>query len=116
MTSDADHDIRDMENSIANELNAMQERAVTLIKPLIPADAEDRVRSTVRQFNAIVRDHIRAETLFKLSDDSSKNTVGVEVVDGFPAGVVELINKYDDGQLWWLIMLQPRLGAVVEGL
>lgn len=94
----------------------VQERAVALIKPLIPADAEDRVVRTVRQFNATIREHIRSETGLRLSDEKAKSAVGIDVVDGFPVGVAGLIDRYRDLMLWRLIMLQPKLGGVVEGL
>jgi hypothetical protein len=94
----------------------LQNRAISTIRPLIPADAEDRVARTVRQFNAIIREHIRTETGLRLSDEAAKSGVGVHVVDGFPAGVAGIIDKHRDILLWRLITLQPKLGGVIEGL
>ena len=45
-----------------------QERAISLIKPLIPGDAQERVARTVKQWNASIRELIRSETALKLSD------------------------------------------------
>ena len=94
----------------------LQSRAIATIQPLIPADAEDRVLRAVRQFNMEIRGHIRSETGLRLSDDKAKNAVSIEVVEGFAVGVAELIDRHQDALLWRLIMLQPKLGGVVEGL
>jgi hypothetical protein len=103
-------------SDLLDEDGALQNRAIATIRPLIPADAEDRVARTVRQFNAIIREHIRSETGLKLSDDNAKSAVGVHVIDGFPVVVARLIDRFPDLLLWRLIMLQPKLGGVVEGL
>lgn len=105
-----------MNNSSEADVKAMQNRAIKLIKPLIPSDAQERVTRTVRQFNAVIREHIRTETGLRLSDEKGRGSVPVEVVDGFPIGVADLIDRHQDLLLWRLIMLQPTLGAVVKGL
>jgi len=94
----------------------LQEQAIEVIKPLIPPDAEDRVTRSYRQWNQIVRDHIRNETELKLADGDGRNAVSVKVVDGFPVGLAHLIGRYSDPVLWRLIVGQPKLGGVVEGL
>lgn len=103
-------------NGASSDIEALQQRAIATIRPLIPADAEERVAATVRQFNSLLREHIRSETGLRLSDEKSRSAVGVEVVDGFPDSVSRLIDRYGDALLWHLIMLQPKLGGVVEGL
>jgi predicted Zn-dependent protease with MMP-like domain len=97
-------------------MDALQEKAIKVIKPLIPPDAEDRVARTVKQLNATVRDHIRAETGLRLSDNQTRSAIPVKVTEGFPAKLAGLIGHYDDPVLWRLIAAQPRLGGVVEGL
>src|SRR6266567_1732517 len=97
-------------------MDALQEKAILVIKPLIPPDAEDRVLRTVRQLNAPVRDHIRAETGLRLSDSQARSSIPVKVTEGFPSKLAGLIGKYDDPDLWRLIAGQPRLGGIVEGL
>jgi hypothetical protein len=100
-----------------HESKATQLRAIALIEPLIPPDAEERVRATVKRFNSIVRGHIRTETGLRLSDDEEKGAaVPVVVAAGLSAGVAGLIDSYRDPTLWRLIMAQPKLGGVVEGL
>lgn len=97
-------------------MDALQEKAILVIKPLIPPDAEDRVFRTVRQLNKPIRDHIRAETGLRLSDDQARSSIPVKVTEGFPTGLAGLIGKYDDPVLWRLIAAQPRLGGIIEGL
>jgi hypothetical protein len=97
-------------------MDARQQRAVRVIKPLIPPDAEDRVSRTVRHFNKPIRDHIRAETGLRLTDSQARSSIPIKVTEGFPAKLAELIDKYDDPVLWRLIAAQPRLGGIVAGL
>lgn len=97
-------------------MDALQQKAISVVKPLIPPDAEDRVRRTVKQLNGTIREHIRAETGLRLSDSQARSSIPVKVTEGFPAKLAGLIGKYDDPVLWRLIAAQPRLGGIVEGL
>jgi hypothetical protein len=97
-------------------MDALQQKAISVIKPLIPPDAEDRVRRTVKQFNGTIREHVRTETGLRLSDSQARSSIPVKVTEGFPAKLAGLIGKYDDPVLWRLIAAQPRLGGIVEGL
>jgi hypothetical protein len=96
--------------------DAMQKRAIAVIQPLIPSDAEDRVMRAVRQYDRIVRERIREETRLSLGSDADKGSIPVRVVNGFPASVAGLVDKFHDAMLWRLITLQPKIGGVVEGL
>jgi len=97
-------------------MDDLQQRAIRLIEPLIPPDARDRVERTIKQFNHVVREHIRTETGLRLADAQGTGTISIRVVPGFPAKVAELINLHQDRVLWHLIIGQPKLGGVVEGL
>ena len=59
------------------EKSHFQQRAEQIIKPLIPADAEERVTRSVKQWNQIIREHIRTETGLKLSDGDSRYSIPV---------------------------------------
>jgi hypothetical protein len=96
--------------------NFLQDPATEIIKPLIPPDAEERVNRSFKQWNQIVRDHIRTETGLKLSDGDSRNAIPVRVADGFPVELAQLIDQYRDPVMWRLIIGQPKLGALIEGL
>jgi len=100
----------------ANNGEALQQRAIALIKPLIPPDAEERVFRAYKQFNPGVRKHIRAETGFGLSDEEGRGSVPVKIVDGFPVGIAQLIDRHQDRILWRLILALPKLGGIVDGL
>src|SRR5205809_606040 len=95
-----------------SDRTSVQQRAVSLIRPLIPLDAEKAVNATVKEYNQLVRGHIREETGL----GSLRASVPIHIVDGFPDSVTNLINRHEDLVLWRLIMLQPKLGGVVEGL
>ena len=97
-------------------MDALQEKAIKVIKPLIPPDAEDRVSRTVKQLNAAIRDHIRSETGLKLTDAQNRSAIQVKVTEGFPSELAGLIGRYDDPVLWRLIAAQPKLGGIIDGL
>jgi len=94
----------------------LQERAIQVIKPLIPADAEERVGRSFKQWNQVIREHIRNETGLKLAEGDSRYAIPVKVVEGFPLKLAKLIGGRDDPILWRLIVGQPKLGGIVEGL
>lgn len=96
--------------------NALQNRAAEVIKPLVPPDAEERVNRSFKQWNQIVRDHIRTEPGLKLSDGDSRFAIPVRVVRGFPMTLARLIDQYRDPVMWRLIVGQPKLGGLVRGL
>ena len=96
--------------------NFLQDPATEIIKPLVPPDAEERVNRSFKQWNQIVRDHIRTETGLKLSDGDTRNAIPVRVVDGFPVELSQLIDQYRDPVMWRLIIGQPKLGGLIEGL
>lgn len=96
--------------------NALQNRATEIIKPLVPPDAEERVNRSFKQWNQIVRDHIRTETGLKLSDGDSRFAIPVRVVRGFPVTLAQLIDQYRDPVMWRLIIGQPKLGGLIQGL
>lgn len=102
--------------TLFGDLDALQSRAIATIKPLIPADAKERVERAYKQFNAGVREHIRAETGLRLSDENARGAVAVRIVEGFPSEVAQLIDRHQDQTLWRLIVAQPKLGGVLEGL
>lgn len=87
--------------------NALQNRATEIIKPLVPPDAEERVNRSFKQWNQIVRDHIRTETGLKLSDGDSRYAIPVRVVKGFPVTLAQLIDQYRDPVMWRLIIGHP---------
>jgi hypothetical protein len=101
---------------LLDEDEALQSRAIGTIRPLIPPDAKERVERAVKQFNVIVREHVRSETGLRLSDEKAKGAVSVRVVEGFPTEIARLIDRHQDQTLWRLIIAQPKLGGVVEGL
>ena len=98
------------------EDNGLQNRATEIIRPLVPLDAEDRVSRSVKRWNQIVRDHIRTETGLKLSDGDSRFAIPVRVARGFPTRLAELIGQYHDPVMWRLIIGQPKLGGLIQGL
>src|SRR5262249_48106611 len=75
---------------------ALQNQAEKIIRPLIPSDAEQRVSRAWKQWNQIIRDHIRSETGLKLSEGDTRYSIPVQVVDGLPLTLAKLIEKCHD--------------------
>jgi hypothetical protein len=96
--------------------NALQNRATEIIQPLVPPDAEERVNRSYKRWNQIIQDHIRTETGLKLSDGDSRFAIPVRVVRGFPVTLARLIDQYRDPVMWCLIIGQPKLGGLIQGL
>ena len=89
--------------------------ASQIVKPLIPPDAQERIERVVRQANQPLRDHIRAETGLKLSDGSERLSIPVRVREGFTGPFGDIIIRYPDPLLWWLICGLRQLGGIVQG-
>ncbi len=94
----------------------LQQRAISIIRALIPPEAKERVERTCKQFNDQIRQQIRAETGLRLTDLGGSTSVPVRIVEGFSPAVAKVIDQHDDLMLWRLVTLQPRLNGVVEGL
>jgi len=103
-------------NPFPDNAEALQQRAIALIKPLIPPDAEERVHRAYKEFRQIVRSHIRSETRLTLADEESRDNVPVRIVDGFPTRIAQLIDNNPDHRLWRLILALPKLGGIIDGL
>ena len=87
-----------------------------MIEPLLPPGAEDRVTRAVKNANQQVRNLVRDETGLRLNDGDGRSAVPVKVVEGFPVPLAELIDRNPDPVTWRVILAQPKLEAVIDGL
>ena len=95
-----------------------QSRAIATIRPLLPPDAEERVKRIVKHANPVVREQIRSETGLRMVDPDGAARTGapVSVVDGFSPAFAGLVAENSDPVLWALVAGQSRLGKLVDGL
>jgi hypothetical protein len=95
-----------------------QSRAIATIRPLLPPDAEERVKRLVKHANPVVREQIRSETGLRMVDPDGAARAGapVSVVDGFSPAFAGLVAENPDPVLWALVSGQSRLGRLVDGL
>ena len=95
-----------------------QSCAITTIRPLLPPDAEERVKRLVKHANPVVREQIRSETGLRMVDPDGTARAGapVSVVDGFSPAFAGLVAENPDPVLWALVSGQSRLGRLVDGL
>jgi hypothetical protein len=89
--------------------------ASQIVKPLIPPDARERIERAVKQANASLREQIRVETGLRLSDGTERFAIPFRVCEGFTGSFGDIIMRYPDPQLWWLICGLRQLGGIVEG-
>lgn len=89
--------------------------ASQIVKPLIPKDAFERIKRAVKEANASLREQIRTETGLRLSDGSERFNIPVRVCEGFTGPFGDIIMRYPDPQLWWLICGLRQIGGIVEG-
>ena len=99
-------------DGVAHDANSP---ASQIVKPLIPKDAFERIERAVKQANASLREQIRSETGLRLSDGSERFNIPVRVCEGFTGPFGDIIMRYPDPQLWWLICGLRQLGGLVEG-
>jgi hypothetical protein len=91
-------------------------QAAEVIRPLVPIDVRERVERAVSRWNSPLRDQIRATTALRLSTAERQQSIPIQVSDGFPATLAELIIEHDDPAIWILLAGLPKLGGAVEGL
>lgn len=99
-------------NGVTHDANS---QASHIVKPLIPPDAQERIERAVKQANASLREQIRVETGLRLSDGAERFAIPVRVCEGFTGPFGDIIMRYPDPQLWWLICGLRQLGGIVEG-
>ena len=99
-------------DGVAHDANSP---ASQIVKPLIPKDASERIERAVKQANASLREQIRTETGLRLSDGAERLAISVRVCEGFTGPFGDIIMRYPDPQLWWLICGLRQIGGIVEG-
>lgn len=104
-----------MSLSDGQQSDMFQARAISVIEPLVPADAEERVKNTLRQLNNVVRECIRAEMGLKLADNLVRASIPIRVVEGFPDVFPRLISWYNNPAIWILLAAQTKLGRGIDG-
>jgi hypothetical protein len=97
-------------------LDQLQQQAMGVIRPLVPADASVRVSRAVKQWNLMIREHIRNETGLRLAAGEGRSAIPVRVTDGFPERMASLINHYPDPLFWRLVLGLPALQGMTRGL
>jgi predicted Zn-dependent protease with MMP-like domain len=97
--------------------NAYQQDADHIISPILSEDGQQQVDAAVKQYNAVIREHLRSETGLRLATEHDRRSVPVEVSDGYPIALARLIvQNADDIILWILLQLQHDLHGAKNGL
>ena len=87
------------------------------LKPVLASGARSEVMETVKRWNVGLRDAVRATTALKLSGDSGRPAVSIQVsvVDGMPQPLAEATSDVEQWQ-WWLVLFAPALAEARDGL
>ena len=74
----------------------------------------DSVSRAFKQWNNIVRDHLRTETGLRLSVGDDAQSVPVRITDGVPKPLAEVLQTMQE-EIAWLILHRPEVEAAVRG-
>ena len=80
----------------------------------VDPDAKACVERTFKRSNNLVREHLRAETGLKLNVGDEVTSIPVEVVDGIPPPLAELLDRF--AAIAPFILRLPLLRSMVDGL
>ena len=75
----------------------------------------DKVRRTLKQWNNVIRDHLRNEMGLRLTVGDEAQAVPLRVVDGMPASFGDLMSSLDP-TVWGFLLRMRVLESTVEGL
>lgn len=76
----------------------------------------ETVTRTIRQWNNILRNHLRDETALRLSVGDAQQSVPVRVTDALPEPFAEIVSEFDDPLIWKLYLNRAVLAASVHGI
>ena len=89
-----------------------EDRWAALLEKAAPG-ARQTVERAFKQWNNIIRDHLRSETALRLTVGDDAQAVPVRVVGGMPAPFAEVMREFEGGE--WLLLNRPLLIAAVNG-
>lgn len=95
-----------------NELSQFEKKWANLLNAALPG-ARDAVDRTYRQWNGILRDHIRAETALRLTVGSDTQAVPVKIVDGMPRPFAQALEQFEG--LETLLLNRPLIEGAARG-
>ncbi|MCL5959414.1 MAG: hypothetical protein M1358_08875 [Chloroflexi bacterium] len=79
-------------------------------------DLPNRVFRTYKQWNLIVREHLRTESALRLAVGDDRQEVPVRVMAGLPAPMAYLVDQVDNHFVWRLALNRPLLQTMKNGL
>jgi hypothetical protein len=87
----------------SNQDSSKEHNIVHTLLQKVDYQIRDRVQRTYRQWNTVIRNHIRDETRLKLSDGEAYQAIPVKIVDGLPKPFSDYIGEIDEKLLWLLV-------------
>jgi hypothetical protein len=79
------------------------------------AEMANKVRRTLKQWNNVIRDHLRNEMGLRLTVGNEAQAVPLRVVDGMPASFGDLLSSLDP-IIWGFLLRMRVLENTLEGL
>jgi hypothetical protein len=92
----------------------LSRRVTSLLQEYDPEMA-DKVRRTLKQWNNVIRDHLRNEMGLRLTVGDEAQAVPLRVVDGMPATFGDLLSSLDPA-IWGFLLRMRVLENTLEGL
>lgn len=88
------------------------------LEPFLPEKVRERVENAVKNNNKRIRESLRRKTGFSLSTiwtgENSSTRVPIEVSDGIPQKLRELLEEYPDIMLWKVLFMQRDLRKMAD--
>jgi len=94
--------------------SSIEKRFAMFLAKLAPR-LEDDVERAFRQWNNVVRDHLRTETGLRLTIGNETQAVPVRIEDGLPDAFAQAIESSDEGT-WALLMHRGVLRETAKGM
>lgn len=88
--------------------------AAKRVARLLPPNTQERVANAYRYWNVALRSQIGSETRLQLGGRESQSRIAVEVCDGFPRPLAEIVEQIDL-TLWRLALGQNSLLGLAQG-
>lgn len=73
----------------------------------------DSIERACKQWNTILRDHLRSETALRLTVGGDSQLVPVRVVEGMPRLFAEVMRQFEGFE--WLLLNRPAVAAAASG-
>jgi len=93
-----------------------EEKRMRLLLEKCQEGLQKQIELTCKQWNQVIREHIKNEMALRLTVGDERQAVPVQVVDGLPSPFVKFIQELRKDQIWDFIFNRPLLLETEKGV